>query len=67
MYIQSFYNIADSKSYKRLYYLYNFVYKPILSSEIGKQKVSPPKYPNAKELSPEFYEGFGYDIYQKQK
>ncbi|KAK8838886.1 hypothetical protein M9Y10_032928 [Tritrichomonas musculus] len=50
-------------SYKSKDYLYNFVYKPILSSEIGKQKVSPPKYPNAKDLSSEFYKGFGEDLY----
>ncbi|KAK8894353.1 hypothetical protein M9Y10_022788 [Tritrichomonas musculus] len=46
-------------------YLYNFLMRPILSSEIGKQNVSPPKYPKAKDLSSEFYKGFGDDLYSE--
>ncbi|KAK8847021.1 hypothetical protein M9Y10_019596 [Tritrichomonas musculus] len=44
-------------------YLYNFEFKPILSSKVGKEKVALPKYPNAKDLSSEFYKGFGEDLY----
>ncbi|KAK8840879.1 hypothetical protein M9Y10_027709 [Tritrichomonas musculus] len=50
------------ESYKSKDYLYNFDYEPVLSSKKGKQKVSPPKYLKAKDLSSEFYKGFGEDL-----
>ena len=51
------------ESYQHKDYLYNFELKPILSSNIGNKKETPPKYQNAKNLSPEFYKGFGEDLY----
>ncbi|KAK8837958.1 hypothetical protein M9Y10_035902 [Tritrichomonas musculus] len=48
--------------YRHKDYLYNITLHPILSSELEHidKKAIKPKYPNAKDLSPEFYAGFGY-------
>ncbi|KAK8892541.1 hypothetical protein M9Y10_029774 [Tritrichomonas musculus] len=61
LYKLSFYELYES--YKHQDFLYNIELKPILSSELNhiNEKV-PPKYPNAKDLSPEFYKGFGEDL-----
>ena len=52
------------ESYQYQDFLYNMDLKPVLSSEIEciKEKDVHQTYPNAKELSPEFYKGFGEDI-----
>ncbi|KAK8880547.1 hypothetical protein M9Y10_003227 [Tritrichomonas musculus] len=52
------------RSYRDKDYLYNIALDPVLSSEVehANEKVVPPKYPNAKELSSEFYKGFGEDL-----
>ena len=52
--------------YRNNDYLYNIKLDPVESSEIENinKKVVPPKYPNAKELSSEFYKGFGEDLYR---
>ncbi|KAK8894562.1 hypothetical protein M9Y10_022997 [Tritrichomonas musculus] len=66
-------NLFDQKAFDRLYniyrerdYLYNVVNEPILTSEIRQKdkKTNKPKYPNMKEISQEFYEGFGRDLMQ---
>ena len=59
---------AQYESYRNKDYLYNFKLKPVESSKIEniKEKVVPPKYPNAKDLSSEFYKGFGEDLYRSK-
>ena len=54
------------ESYRYKDYLYNIKCKPILSSELEhvNEKSVPPKYPNAKDISSEFYKGFGEDLYK---
>ncbi|KAK8871690.1 hypothetical protein M9Y10_007429 [Tritrichomonas musculus] len=46
-------------------YLYNIGLNPIESSELEhiNEKAVPPKYPNAKDLTSEFYRGLGEEFY----
>ncbi|KAK8880614.1 hypothetical protein M9Y10_003296 [Tritrichomonas musculus] len=55
--------IYESNRFKD--FLYNIELEPIKSSELEHptEKVVQPKYPNAKDLSSEFYKGFGEDLY----
>ena len=64
-------NLFDPKSFDQFYnfyrdrdYLYNILHEPILTSELNKKdrEEKEPKYRNMKELSNEFYEGFGHDL-----
>ena len=64
-------NLFNPKSFDHFYnfyrerdYLYNILCEPILTSELGKndREENEPKYPNMKEISKEFYEGFGHDL-----
>ena len=62
----SFYgeNLNDSyESYRSKDFLYNVLYKPILTSDLQHIKYDEDrKYPNAKDISDLFYEGLGSDI-----
>ncbi|KAK8847116.1 hypothetical protein M9Y10_019696 [Tritrichomonas musculus] len=53
------------ESYQYKDYLYNIELESIESSKLehANEKVVPPKHPNAKDLSSEFYKGFGEDLY----
>ncbi|KAK8843573.1 hypothetical protein M9Y10_024630 [Tritrichomonas musculus] len=45
-------------------YIYNLFLQPVLTSELNNIKFNDanPKYPNAKDISNEFYDGFGRDL-----
>lgn len=47
--------------YKKMDFLYDLFFQPVLSSEINKKKIIE-KNPNLKNISDEFYNGFGYDL-----
>ncbi|KAK8880692.1 hypothetical protein M9Y10_003377 [Tritrichomonas musculus] len=53
------------ESYRYKDYLYNVELEPVKSSKLKRtnKKDFQPKYPKAKELSSEFYKGFGEDLY----
>ena len=53
------------ESYQYKDYLYNIELESIESSELehANEKGAPPKYSSVKELSSEFYKGFGEDLY----
>ena len=55
--------IYESNRFKD--FLYNIELEPIKSSELEhpNEKVVQPKYQNAKDISSEFYNGFGEDLY----
>lgn len=52
------------KLYQNMEWLYDEKCDPILLSDLGKQDESSiiPKYPNAKDITSEFYEWFGQDL-----
>lgn len=52
------------ESYRNKDFLYNIYFKPMLRSDLKsiKELNIPPKYPNAKNISELFYEGFGKDL-----
>ncbi|KAK8843659.1 hypothetical protein M9Y10_024722 [Tritrichomonas musculus] len=65
------FNLFNKTSYDIIYekyrerdYLYNVIGKPVLTSSLfqNDKEEYRLKYPNMKELSPEFYEGFGHDL-----
>ena len=62
LYMSAFNELYESYRYND--YLYNIELEPIESSELEhtNEKVAP-KYTKAKELSSEFYKGFGEDLY----
>ena len=67
--IISMYNLnfdGEYESYRNKEYLYNIKLEPVELSEIENinKKFTQPKYPNAKDLSSEFYKGFGEDLYK---
>ena len=51
--------------YRSKDYIYNIKLEPIEYSELEKinEKIVQPKYPNAKDISSEFFKGFGEDLY----
>ena len=50
------------ESYRNFDFVYNIQFEPVLSSDLEKKTVNPPKYPNARDITPEFYNGFGHDL-----
>ena len=59
-----FNNLYDS--YREIDFLYNILIEPVLSSDLDKiySKKEFVKYPNAKNISIEFYNGLGHDIFE---
>ncbi|KAK8865464.1 hypothetical protein M9Y10_011012 [Tritrichomonas musculus] len=64
-------NLSDKSKYDYLYelyrnndFIYNIEFHPIQAFVIRQKKVIiiPSKYPNAKDISSEFYDGFGHDL-----
>ena len=50
--------------YREQDFIYDLCCQPVLTSELDKIKFNEvkPKYPNIKDISSEFYEGFGRDL-----
>ena len=52
------------KLYRNKDFVYNILLQPVLTSDLdqAKRNDKPPKYPNAKDISSEFYKGFGINL-----
>ncbi|KAK8876621.1 hypothetical protein M9Y10_006839 [Tritrichomonas musculus] len=65
--LQSYGNLvicSNFESYREKDFLYNIFLKPVLTSELDKIKINDDKlkYPYKKDISNEFFEGFGRDL-----
>ena len=50
------------ETYKNKDFLYNVLFDHICSSDLHKEKTEKKRDPNLKDISEDFYEGFGYDL-----